>query len=72
MKDRLGECVRKEGVNYIDKCEQVTGLAAAQQIRLYVYSNSSCTCRNSSGNSRNSRGSCRNSSSNCKAAAVEA
>ncbi|WIA11305.1 hypothetical protein OEZ86_002284 [Tetradesmus obliquus] len=24
LKDRLGECVRKEGVNYIDKCEQLT------------------------------------------------
>ncbi|KAF6252197.1 hypothetical protein COO60DRAFT_1554631, partial [Scenedesmus sp. NREL 46B-D3] len=22
LKDRLGECVRQEGVNYIDKCEQ--------------------------------------------------
>jgi hypothetical protein len=27
LKDRLGECVRQEGVNYIDKCEQVSGLA---------------------------------------------
>eukprot|EP00878_Enallax_costatus_P001771 GHUV01001929.1.p1 GENE.GHUV01001929.1~~GHUV01001929.1.p1 ORF type:complete len:119 (+),score=13.17 GHUV01001929.1:157-513(+) len=24
LKDRLGECVRREGVNYIDKCEQLT------------------------------------------------
>eukprot|EP00879_Flechtneria_rotunda_P002008 GHRR01002185.1.p1 GENE.GHRR01002185.1~~GHRR01002185.1.p1 ORF type:complete len:115 (+),score=19.32 GHRR01002185.1:208-552(+) len=24
LKDRLGECVRQEGVNYIDKCEQLT------------------------------------------------
>ncbi|KAI8475042.1 MAG: hypothetical protein J3K34DRAFT_405880 [Monoraphidium minutum] len=24
LKDRLGDCVRQEGVNYIDKCEQLT------------------------------------------------
>lgn len=23
LKERLGDCVRNEGVNYIDKCEQV-------------------------------------------------
>ncbi|KIZ03379.1 hypothetical protein MNEG_4583 [Monoraphidium neglectum] len=24
LKERLGDCVREEGVNYIDKCEQLT------------------------------------------------
>ncbi|KAF8057776.1 hypothetical protein HT031_005960 [Scenedesmus sp. PABB004] len=24
LKDRLGECVRSEGVNFVDKCEQLT------------------------------------------------
>lgn len=33
LKDRLGECVRSEGVNYIEKCEQVRGQQGGRSSR---------------------------------------